>query len=65
MPPRLVSGLFYLQHTFDGSDKAVVNIWVKSSYWQYFCGEEYLQTGRPIDPSSLAHRRKCIGEEGV
>ena len=28
LPPRLVAGLLYLQHTFDASDEAVVNIWV-------------------------------------
>ena len=28
LPPRLVAGLLYLQHTFDASDEAVVNTWV-------------------------------------
>ena len=65
MSPRLVAGLLYLQHTFDGSDKAVVNTWVESSYWQYVCGEGYLQIEAPIDASSLAQRRKCIGAEGM
>ena len=32
---------------------------------QYFCGETYLQTELPIDPSSLSRWRKRIGEEGV
>lgn len=32
---------------------------------QYFCGETYLQTELPIDPSSLTRWRKRIGEEGV
>jgi len=65
LPPRLVAGLLYLQHTFDASDKAVVNTWVENPYWQFFCGETYLQTKLPIDPSSLTRRRKRIGEEGV
>ncbi|MCW3662522.1 IS5 family transposase [Burkholderia cenocepacia] len=65
LPPRLIAGLLYLQHTFDASDEAVVNTWVENPYWQFFCGETYLQTERPIDPSSLTRWRKRIGEEGV
>lgn len=65
LPPRLVAGLLYLQHTFDCSDELVVNNWVENPYWQYFTGETYLQTRCPIDPSSLTRWRKRIGEEGV
>ena len=65
LPPRLVAGLLYLQHTFDCSDEMVVNTWVENPYWQYFTGETYLQTRCPIDPSSLTRWRKRIGEEGV
>jgi IS5 family transposase len=65
LPPRLVAGLLYLQHTFDASDEAVVNTWVENPYWQFFCGETYLQTEAPIDPSSLTRWRKRIGEQGV
>ena len=65
MPARLIAGLLYLQHTFNASDEAVVNTWVENPYWQFFCGETYLQTELPIDPSSLTRWRKRIGEEGV
>ena len=65
LPPRLVAGLLYLQHTFKASDEAVVNTWLENPYWQYFCGQTYLQTELPIDPSSLTRWRKRIGEEGV
>lgn len=65
LPPRLVAGLLYSQHTFDASDEAVVNTWIENPYWQYFCGEVYLQTKGPIDPSSLTRWRKRVGEEGV
>jgi len=65
LAPRLIAGLLYLQHTFDASDEAVVNTWVENPYWQFFCGETYLQTEPPIDPSSLTRWRKRIGEEGV
>jgi len=59
LPPRLVAGLLYLQHTFKASDEAVVNTWLENPYWQYFCGQTYLQTELPIDPSSLTRWRKA------
>ncbi len=65
LAPRLVAGLLYLQHANDASDEAVVNTWLENPYWQYFCGETYLQTELPIDPSSLTRWRQRIGEEGV
>ena len=65
LPARLVAGLLYLQHTFNASDEAVVATWVENPYWQFFCGEVYLQTQAPIDASSLTRWRKRIGEEGV
>lgn len=43
----------------------MVATWLENPYWQYFCGEAYLQTALPIDPSSLSRWRKRIGEEGV
>ena len=33
LPPRLIAGLLYLQHTFDASDEAVVNTWVENWTW--------------------------------
>jgi IS5 family transposase len=65
LSPRLVAGLLYLQHANDASDEAVVATWLENPYWQYFCGETYLQTELPIDASSLTRWRKRIGEEGV
>jgi IS5 family transposase len=65
LSPRLVAGLLYLQHANDASDEAVVTTWLENPYWQYFCGETYLQTELPIDASSLTRWRKRIGEEGV
>lgn len=65
LPPHLVAGLLYLQHAFDASDEAVVNTWLENRYWQHFCGEVYLRTKAPIDPSSLTRWRQRIGEEGV
>jgi hypothetical protein len=56
LPPRLVAGLLYLQHTFDASDEAVVNTWVENPYWQFFCGE-VRPTCRPKPPSTPAASR--------
>ena len=53
LPTRLMVGLMYLQHTFNLSDEAVVERWVESPYWQYFCGEEFFQHKRPCHPTSL------------
>lgn len=63
--PRLVAGLFYLQHTFRLSDDAVVARWVENPYYQHFCGETFFQHRFPLDPSSLTRWRKRVGEEGV
>ena len=43
LPTRLMVGLMYLQHTFNLSDEAVVERWVESPYWQYFCGKTFFQ----------------------
>ncbi|MGF6537309.1 hypothetical protein OKW32_000595 [Paraburkholderia youngii] len=63
--PRLIAGLWYLQHAFDLSDEEVVWQWVENPYWQVFTGETFLQTEPPIDPSSLTRWRKRLGEAGV
>jgi IS5 family transposase len=65
LPPRLIAGLLYLQHTFKLSDEEVVWGWVENPYWQVFTGETYLQTEPPINPSSLSRWRKRLGEAGV
>ncbi|MCG5534435.1 transposase, partial [Halorhodospira sp. 9621] len=47
------------------SDEAVLERWLESPYFQFFCGEQYFQHELPIDPSSMTRWRKRIGEEGV
>ena len=64
-PPRLVSGLHYLLHTFACSDEELVWAWVENPDWQHFYGETYFQHESPIDPSSLTRWRQRVGEEGV
>ncbi len=63
--PRLIAGLFYLQHTFACSDEDLIWTWVENPYWQYFCGQTYFQHEPPIDPSSMTRWRQRVGEEGV
>lgn len=61
---RLIVGLFYLKHTFNLSDEELIARWVENPYWQYFCGEQYLQHRFPIDPSSMSRWRKRFKESG-
>ena len=65
LPTRLMAGLAILKHTFDLSDEVVCARWVENPYWQYFTGEDYLQTELPINPSSLTRWRQRISEAGV
>lgn len=64
-PTRLVVGLFYLKATFNVSDEVLVSRWIENPYWQYFCGEQYLQHELPINPSSMSRWRKRLGDRGV
>ena len=64
-PIRLMVGLSYLQHTFNLSDEAVVQRWIESPYFQWFCGCEYFQHELPCDPSSLTRWRKRLGPDGL
>jgi len=65
LPPRLIAGLLYLQHTTACSDEELVRSWLENPYWQYFCGETYFQHTLPCDASSLVRWRKRIGQVGV
>jgi IS5 family transposase len=64
-PVRLITGLLLLQHLYNLSDEKVVYGWRENPYWQFFCGYDYLQWHFPIDPSSLTHWRKRLGETGL
>jgi IS5 family transposase len=61
---RLIVGLFYLKHAFKLSDEELVARWIENPYWQYFCGEQYLQHKFPVHPSSLSKWRKRLEESG-
>jgi len=46
---RLMAGLSILKHLHDLSDEALCARWVENPYFQFFCGEEFSNTGlRPI-----------------
>ena len=62
---RLIVGLMYLQQARGLSDESVVSMWVENPYWQFFCGEVFFQTEKPIHPSSLTRWRNRLGEEGL
>ncbi|SBS40454.1 hypothetical protein MSP8887_04399 [Marinomonas spartinae] len=64
LPTRLMVGLLYLQHLYNLSDEMVLEQWLESPYYQYFCGETFFQHDFPCHPTSLVKWRKRLGEEG-
>ena len=62
---RLMVALHYLKYTFDLSDEDVVAGWVENLYWQTLSGMKYFEHRPPIDPFSMTHWRKRIGQEGA
>ncbi len=63
-PTRLMVGLLYLQRLHNLSDEMVLEQWLESPYYQYFCGETFFQHDFPCHPTSLVKWRKRLGEEG-
>jgi len=64
-PVRLMVGLLILKQLRNLSDESVVGRWVENPYYQYFCGEAFLQWEFPCHPTDLVYFRKRIGEKGV
>ncbi len=64
-PIRRMVGLLILKHVRNVSDESVVEQWQENVYYQYFCGEQELQTGVPFTPTELVAFRKRIGELGM
>lgn len=64
-PPRLIAGLFYLQHLYGHSDEGVLEAYLQSPYYQYFCGRIYFEHELPIDPSTLVRWRKRLGTQQI
>lgn len=64
-PIRLMVGLLILKQLRNLSDEAVVERWVENGYYQFFCGEAYLQWEFPCHPTDLVYFRRRIGEKGI
>ena len=47
------------------SDEALMEVFVRDPYIQYFCGYEVFQHEAPCDSSSMTRWRKRIGERGA
>jgi transposase, IS5 family len=62
---RLMAGLCFLKDLRGLSDEEVCAQWRENAYFQYFCGEEYLQHRLPVEPPSLSIFRKRIGAKGA
>ena len=59
-----MAGVLYVQHLHNLSDEMVLEQWLESPYYQYFCGETFFQHNFPCHPTSLVKWRKRLGEEG-
>lgn len=64
LPTRLMTGLMYLQHMHNLSDEALLDRWLESPYYQFFCGETFFQHKLACHPTSLIKWRQRLGEEG-
>ena len=60
---RLMVGLHYIKYAYNLSDEALMQMFVESAQWQYFCGLEYYTDKAPCDRSSLTRWRQRMGEE--
>jgi IS5 family transposase len=64
-PVRLVVGILMLQQIGGYSDEGAIEEWVENPYWQFFCGYDFLEWNKPMDPSSLPRWRKRLGKDGM
>ena len=62
LPTRLMVGLNILKYMYNLSDPEVCDRWVETPYYQYFCGEIYVQHKAPFDRSSMTRWRQRLGE---
>jgi IS5 family transposase len=62
---RLMCGLLILKQLENLSDERLLTFWVRSPYFQAFCGETTFQWRAPCASSDISHFRRRIGEEGA
>ncbi len=60
---RLLVGLHYLKHALSLSDEALVDRWVESPYWQYFCGHGVSPCEEHATRCSTKYRRIHVADE--
>ena len=65
VPIRRMVGLLLIAQIENLSDEKTVENWRGNAFWQFFCGELYLQNSVPCAASLLSVFRKRIGEEGA
>jgi IS5 family transposase len=58
---RWMVSLLYLKRLYNLSDADLLAQWIENPYWQYFCGEQYLQHQLPISIGDIEswHLRMC------
>ena len=62
---RLIIGLMILEYVYDLSDVQVVKRLNENIYYQYFCGNIFLQKGTQLSPTTLVKWRKKLGVKGA
>ena len=63
--PRMVFALLYLQAMDDLSSEELMEQWLVTPEWQYFCGETEQQTTYPLHPSVLNIWKRELGVNGA
>ena len=62
---RMIFGLMYLQAKEEISEEELLERWLVTPEWQYFCGETTLKDSYPLHPSVLSICRREIGVSGI
>ena len=62
---RMIFALLYLQTKEDISCEELMERWVKTPEWQYFCGETVLKDSCPFHPSILSIWSRELGVSGA
>ena len=61
LPIHLKIGLLIIKYMYNLSNEKVINMYKKSPYIQYFCGEDYFKIKKPCSNAMLSVFRSMIG----
>ena len=61
---RMIFALLYLQAKENVSSEELLERWLVTPEWQYFCGETTLQDAYPLHPSALSIWSRELGVNG-